>query len=276
MEETTRLFIVATLLAGLVPRAVAGAALADDAPPLPSTLAEAAASAPAPAETGPVRFVIDAPKRRLGLEGAAFGATFGGLLVGIPAAIGGGDSGAVQLTLVSAGLGAVAGGLAGAMHSRGRGAADLRGGDHLRLVSDATIRGTFVGASDAGVILRLPSGEERIVPYRDALEVRRSTRLIGVGAVVGGAMTLAGVLLIHAVLCEAECSDGPPGVAYAFVGGGVMVGAGLGALVQAHDWRQVRRQGPEGHEAAERRQVSFNLAPAKGKGVRGQVSIRWR
>ena len=229
-----------------------------------------------PLETAPVRFVIDPPKRGLGLEGAAFGAAFGGLLVGVPTVIGGGDSGAFQLTLVSAGLGALAGGLAGTMQPRGRGPTSLQVGDDLRLASDAAIRGTFEGATDEGVVLRLPNGEERVISYRDALEVRRSTRLTGVGAVVGGTVTLAGVLLIHAVLCEGECSDGPSGIAYAFVGGGVIAGAGLGALVRSHDWRHVKRETPEAEDASPRRQVAFKVAPARGKGVSGQVSIRWR
>lgn len=276
MEKTTRLPVAATLLAGLVLRAGGALAQTDDELPRPMSLANAVASSPIPVERTTVRFVIDPPRQRLGLEGAAFGATFGGLLVGIPAVIGGGDSGAFQLTLVSAGLGAVAGGLAGALQPRGRGEADLMRGDKLRVVSDGTIVGTFEGVTDVGVVLRLASGEERVVPYLDALEVRRSTRLTRVGAVVGGTMTLAGLLLIHAVLCEGECSDGPSAVAYAFVGGGAIVGAGLGALVQAHDWRQVRPEGPGGSGVFARRQVSFHLAPATGKGVRGQLSIRWR
>jgi len=122
----------------------------------------------------------------------------------------------------------------------------------------------------------MPNGEERQVPFRDALEVRRSTRLTRVGAVVGATVTFAFILFLHAVLCDGDCSDGLSPASYAFVGGGAAVGAGLGALVKAHDWRSLTREPTVLSDASPRRQLSFKVAPLSGKGVRGQVSFGWR
>ena len=249
----------------------------------PRSLTESAATVSATEAqalvTPPLRLVVAAPKKRLVLQGAAFGAAFGAALGVTVGAASEEEAGALLgLIFLTPTFGA-GGTVAGLFTRRDRGNEGLRPGETVRVVAFDPIQGTFLRVDQTGVVLGLPDGQERVVSF-DAghvLEVRRSTRLTKLGAMTG-LVTAGGVALAN-ISCGGGCSTGEILGAVGLTALTTAVGAGVGALFKVHDWRAITPEGWKGRslsDSDERRQISFGLAPTPGRGVFGQVSIRWR
>lgn len=225
------------------------------------------------APNAPVRLVVGRPRRRLPVEGALMGGAVSGATV---LWLSGGENNGEAIAAVT-GIGAVAGLLVGTAMPRSRGSVDVQLGETVRAGS---LEGTVVRLDESSMWLRSHEGVERAISLDGAsLEVKRGTRLAGVGAVSGGLTVGAlGGLLFYAL---SECSGCSDEFAQGFALGGLFGAAGgaaIGAFVKVHDWRPVIVQAPAASQPKrdDNRTVRLSIAPTRGKGVRGQFAMSWK
>lgn len=216
--------------------------------------------------------VVAPPKKRLALEGLAFG----GLVTGLTFAAFDADDGATAtLAAIGAGVGLGVGALSG----RSRGPAGPRIGETVRTLGPNAVEGKLARIQDGAIVVSLAEGGERVVSVDSApVEIRRGTRLTKVGAVTG-VIVLAGLAgLISVAFCETDdCSSDTARVMA--LGGllGGAAGAATGSLVKVYDWRPVTRAATAAaSDQNPKRRLRFSVRPTKDRGVRGQVTLAWR